>query len=244
MIKYKVYIKAMFFLMLLIGLFSFSQYRNAKRKVSKPNIIFKEGDNLFITRKEVNKLLIQSYDNIKISTKENLNLKVLEKGILKSEMIENVEVYVSVDGKLQVEITQRKPIFRIKVNDTSYYLDDKGKKMPLSKNYAARVPVVTGVQSDFNIKQLYSFYKKVWKDTFIQKQIVGINITDTNEFELKTRIGNHIIEFGKLQRVVKKIKKIKVFYKKVLADNTYDKYKKINVKYNNQIVCTKKELGS
>ncbi len=239
MLKYKVYIKATFFILILIGLFSFTYNRNLKRKIKDIAINFENGDNLFVTKKTVNKLLTQNLKRPKKIAKEKLNLKVLEKGILKNQMIENVDVYVDVDGSLKVLVKQRNPILRIQSLDGNFYLDDKGKKMPLSKNYAARVPLVTGVNNDNEMALLYQFYQNVMTDDFMQKQIVAISLNE-EEFLLKSRIGNHLIEFGKLQNVENKIKKLKVFYQKVLADQTYDKYKKVNIKYNKQVVCTKK----
>jgi len=240
MIKYKVYIKAFIFILMLVGLFSFTYNRNLKRKIKNIAINFERGDNLFVTRKTVNKLLTQNLKTPKNITKEKVNLKVLEKGILKNQMIENVDVYIDVDGDLSVLVKQRNPILRIKSFDGNYYLDDKGKKMPLSANYSARVPLVSGVNDKKEKELLYQFYQKVMKDDFMNKQIVAITLNN-DEFYLKSRVGNHLIEFGKLQNVKNKIKKLKVFYQKVFADHTYDKYKKINLKYNKQVVCTKKD---
>ena len=239
MLKYKVYIKAFIFILMIIGLFSFTYNRNLKRKIKNIAINFEQGDNLFVTRKTVNKLLTQNLKSPKKVAKEKLNLKVLEQGILKNQMIENVDVYVDVNGDLSVLVKQRNPILRIKSFDGNYYLDDKGKKMPLSTNFSARVPIVTGVDNPKDRNLVYRFYQKVLQDDFMKKQVVAITVND-EEFFLKTRIGNHLIEFGKLQNVKNKIKKLKVFYQKVLADHSYDKYKKVNVKYNKQVVCTKK----
>ena len=239
MLKYKVYIKAFIFILMIIGLFSFTYNRNLKRKIKNIAINFEQGDNLFVTRKTVNKLLTQNLKLPQNVAKEKLNLKVLEQGILKNQMIENVDVYVDVNGDLSVLVKQRNPILRIKSFDGNYYLDDKGKKMPLSTNFSARVPIVTGVDNQKDSDLVYRFYKQVMKDDFMKKQIVAITVNE-EEFFLKTRIGNHLIEFGKLQNVKNKIKKLKVFYQKVLADHSYDQYKKVNVKYNKQVVCTKK----
>lgn len=239
MLKYKVYIKAFIFILMIIGLFSFTYNRNLKRKIKNIAINFEQGDNLFVTRKTVNKLLTQNLKLPQNVAKEKLNLKVLEQGILKNQMIENVDVYVDVNGDLSILVKQRNPILRIKSFDGNYYLDDKGKKMPLSTNFSARVPIVTGVDNQKDSDLVYRFYKQVMKDDFMKKQVVAITVNE-EEFFLKTRIGNHLIEFGKLQNVNNKIKKLKVFYQKVLADHSYDQYKKVNVKYNKQVVCTKK----
>lgn len=79
----------------------------------------------------------------------------------------------------------------------------------------------------------------IYEDDFLKKQIVGIEQLENNEFILKTRIGDQIIELGDLRNIDLKIKKLKAFYQKTMQDKTLDKYKKINLVYNDQVVCTK-----
>ncbi len=240
MIKYKIYIKAVFFILCIVGLYGFANYRNATRKIVDIQIEFEQGDNLYITSEMVNKLLIQSLGNVKNTTKEKLLLRVVEQRIEKNVMIENAEVFVTVDGVLKTKVLQRKPIARIQENTNSYYLDRQGKKMPLSINYSARVPIVTGVKEKTDLEEVYQFVTKVLKDTFMQKQIIAIDINTEKEFLLKTRMGNQLIEFGKLKEIDKKIKKLEAFYQKAIKDKILNKYSKINLKYNKQIVCTNK----
>jgi len=239
MIKYKIYIKALFFILLIAGLLGFTNYRNSARKIKDIQVEFEQGDNLFITHEMVNKLLIQNSGNLKNQPKESIILRVLEEGIEANEMIEKAEVYLTVDGVLKTRALQRKPIARIQVNSGAYYLDDKGLKMPLSKNYSARVPIVTGVKSDNDLKLVYKFCNTVLNDGFMQKQIVGFKI-ENNTFELKTRMGNQMILFGNLYQTESKIKNLKAFYQKVIADKTLKDYSKINLKYKGQVVCTKR----
>lgn len=238
MIKYKFYIKAVFFILCIVGLYGFANYRNATRKIIDVEIEFEQGDNLYITTEMVNKLLIQSLGNVKNTTKEKLLLRVVEQSVEKNVMIENAEVFVTVDGVLKTKILQRKPIARIKENTNSYYLDRQGKKMPLSANYSARVPIVTGVKEKVDLEEVYQFVTRVLKNTFMQKQIIAIHINTEKEFLLKTRMGNQIIEFGKLKNEESKIKKLEAFYQKVVQDKKLNKYSKINLKYNKQVVCT------
>ncbi|MCF6351058.1 MAG: cell division protein FtsQ [Flavobacteriaceae bacterium] len=242
MIKYKTHIKTLFFTLLITSLFVFVNHRNSVRKIKDIQIEFEQGDNLFITSEMVNKLLTQSTNNLKNKAKESINLKDLEQNILTSKMIENVEVYLTVDAVLKTRVLQRKPIARVQANNGSYYLDSKGKKMPLSINHSARVPIVTGVKSANDLKLVFKMCNTVLKEAFMHKQIIGLKISN-NEFELKTRMGNQVILFGDLTKTNFKIKKLKAFYQKVIADKTLKNYKKINLKYNDQVVCTKKING-
>jgi cell division protein FtsQ len=56
---------------------------------------------------------------------------------------------------------------------------------------------------------------------------------------MTVRSGNYRVEFGKLNQIDNKIKKLKAFYSKVFLDSTIHNYKTINVKYRNQVVGVK-----
>ena len=237
--RYIGYIKGLFLIVLIAFLFGFSSKRNKVKKIDDIKIMFENGDNLFITYEMVNKLLIQNYKELQSQPKENIFLNKLEKTLLSNEMIENAEVFLSIDGQLGAIITQKTPIARVNQDEQSYYIDSKGNKMPLSSNYSARVPIVEGITNGQVSNDTYTLAKMVYEDDFLKKQIVGIEQLENNEFILKTRIGDQIVELGDLRNIDIKIKKLKAFYQKTMQDKTLDKYKKINLVYNDQVVCTK-----
>ncbi|MDH5414229.1 MAG: cell division protein FtsQ/DivIB [Flavobacteriaceae bacterium] len=237
--RYIGYIKGLFLIVLIVFLFGFSSKRNKVKKIEDIKIMFENGDNLFITYEMVNKLLIQNYKELQSQPKENIFLNKLEKTLLSNEMIENAEVFLSIDGQLGAIITQKTPIARVNQDEQSYYIDSKGKKMPLSSNYSARVPIVEGIINGRVSNDTYTLAKMIYEDNFLKKQIVGIEQIENNEFILKTRIGDQIVELGDLTNIDLKMKKLKAFYQKTMEDKTLDKYKKINLVYNDQVVCTK-----
>ena len=98
--KFIGYIKTFLLIAFLVFLYGFSTSRNKLKKIDNIDIIFENGDNLFITYEMVNKLLIQKYDGLKSQPKENILLNKLEEVLLSNEMIENAEVFLSVDGEL------------------------------------------------------------------------------------------------------------------------------------------------
>lgn len=238
MLKYKNYIKAFIFCVLIAFIFGFASVRNAHKKVTEFEVKFKDGDNPFVTSSEVNKLLTVSAEKHKTQTKENIFLKVLEDAVKKNAMVKDADVFVTVAGKVKAMVEQKKPIARVLVNQKQYYLDDQAQKMPLSKNYSARVPLVKGIMSKKDSDLVYNFCTKVLKDEFLKKLIVGITVKN-HELVLNTRLNGPVIEFGKLDKRKEKIIKLKYFYQKVSKDKSLTKYSKINVKYHKQIVCTK-----
>jgi len=223
----------------LIFLYAFSANRNAKRVIEKPDVKYHDGAQYFITRTMVNKLLIQNSDSVTNIRKDQLDLDVLEERLLANEMIQDAEVYLSVNGTLGAKIKQRTPIARIATKD-SYYIDSEGKSMPLSKVSAARVPFVEGKVDKKALKNIYVLAKYIDGDEFLKQNVITIVQKENNTFNLKLRTNDFIVLFGNIENIEKKVSNLKAFYKKAVKDKTLNNYAKVDLKFTNQVVCTKK----
>ncbi|WP_340200133.1 hypothetical protein [Ascidiimonas sp. W6] len=223
---------------LAILLFSFTNMRNEKRNLAKLEIKFTDGQPPFITYPMVNKLLIQNEETITSITKEKLVLNTLENVLNKNQMIQDAQVYMTVNGQLEARINQRKPIARIEGVD-SYYLDSEGKKMPLSPVFSARVPLITGVVNENTLEALYGLADYIVKDDFLLKNITGIHSGEKNMI-LSVRTYDFKIGLGKVEKLETKFRNFKAFYQKALKDGTLNNYKVVSLKFDNQVVCTKK----
>lgn len=234
------YIKGLLLLCFVLFLAGFSHYKNSTRKIISTEINFNGDTNLFITSETVDSLLIQNSKPIKNQLKTAVNLFSLENAINKHPMIEKADVSTSVDGILSVDILQKKPIARV-LGQQAFYIDENAHKMPLSLNYSARVPTISGTIKKENYKDIQYIVTKIQHDDFLSKQLVGIKKLENNNYQLLPRIGNHTIILGDTSRLHEKLINLKVFYKKALKDSIIHKYSKINLQYNHQVIATKKE---
>jgi cell division protein FtsQ len=240
--KFKRLLKYILFFVIVVGvgfLYSFSALKNDDRKLSDPVVEFVDGDNNFLTHEMVNKLLIQNNESVKNQAKSVINLYGLENQVSLNPFVKNASVFLTIEGELKAIIKQREPVARIIVDNDSYYIDKQGLKIPLSDNYSARVMLISGVKNDNNIKAILPLINTILTDDFLQKEVVGISKSDVNEYEFSVRSGNYKIDFGKLIDIDIKFKKLKAFYNKTFEDMTIQNYKTINLKYHNQVVCTK-----
>ncbi|MBR9756735.1 MAG: hypothetical protein GYB39_01520 [Algicola sp.] len=219
-------------------LYAFSAQKNAKRIVGDPRVVFQGDENLYIARETVSKLLIQNYSSVKNTSKETLDLNTLETALNSNPMIKSAEVYLSVNGALTAEVVQKKPIARVQTQ-TSYYIDDQGGYMPLSPNYTARVPLVTGQVSKKNLETVFKIAQKVTQDTFLKEHVVEIHQTKNQDILLSLRGHAFVVQLGGLEQLDKKINNLKAFYKIGLKAKTLNDYKTINLKFDSQVVCTK-----
>lgn len=240
--KLKKILKYIFFPILLVGigfLYGFSNQRNSQQIITKSVVKFQSKEPYFLSEQIVNKLLIQNNATVKKQAKSVIDLYKLEEQVLENPYVEKVSLFITIDGKLNTFIKQREPIARILSGNSSYYVDTQGVKVPISENFSARVPVISGISNENEVSKLMVLLNKLVNDDFLSKEIIGIEFKDQNEYIFTVRSGNYRINFGDLTDIEKKTKKLKAFYSKVFLDSTIHKYKTINIKYHNQVVGEK-----
>ncbi|MBT8266184.1 MAG: hypothetical protein KJO41_12640 [Bacteroidia bacterium] len=232
------YIKGVTLLLFVIFLYAFSSHKNGIRKVAHVDVNFTSENNVYITRASVNKLLIQNNEEVTNVPKEILDLNGLETALKSNPMIKTAEVYLTVNGEVRADVEQRRPIARVATN-TSFYIDEEGLLMPLSVNHTARVPLVTGKVSKNDLSNVHHIAKIIHEDAFLKKHIIEIIQDQNKNITLKTRILDFEIFIGQLENLEKKINNLKAFYQKAKKDKTLGNYKKVNLQFENQVVCTK-----
>jgi cell division protein FtsQ len=80
----------------------------------------------------------------------------------------------------------------------------------------------------------------ILKDQFYNAQIAQVDITPSRNFEMIPVIGNHIIEFGNGLNYKDKFRRLLVFYQQVVPKVGFDKYSKISVQFDKQVIGTHK----
>lgn len=239
--KFLTWVNIRLFLMIIavISLFSFTSYQNGKRKIKKTEVIFVGNNTLFLESEIVNKLLIEKNKDLKTINKEGLDLKKLEAKINKQKLIENAEVFVTVDGVLRAVVKQKAPLGRVFNERGTFYVDCEGNAMPLSDNYTARVPILTGDINAIKKGGLAIILKIISEDNFLKKNIIGIKILTDGSLIMANRNYDFEIDFGLVLNSEKKFKNYKAFFQMAVLDTFLAKYKKINLKFANQVVCVK-----
>ncbi len=203
----------------------------------------------FINEEQTEKII---YDFIDTNTSV-INIREIEdlESYLNSlSLIETANVYLDNNSRLAVNINQREPVVRMFKNGaTSFYVDKNGIKFPVQGNYTIKVPIVTGRVDE---KELYTgelespvlndvltLVNYIDDNSFWKSQIAQINVNENGELELHPRLGKQEILFGSISNVEEKLENLEIFYKEAIDMVKWDEYEKINLKYKDQIICTK-----
>jgi cell division protein FtsQ len=231
-----------------IGLLVAAMQKKSQKFCSEVQIeITGATEHVFVDEKDIKELLKGkgSFTGVSMT---RVDLRNVEEELEKDPWIKNAELFFDNKQVLQVSITEREPVARIfTVMGNSFYLDSSGKVLPLSDKLTARVPVFTGFPfgkklsnlDSVLLKDVISLSNYIYADSFWNAQIAQVDITG-NEFEMIPVIGNHIIRFGDVTDMNTKFKKLFSFYKNVSTKAGFDKYEVIDLKYDGQIVATRR----
>jgi len=193
-------------------------------------------ENAFVTKEVIVDYLIANTlhpDSIKL---DEVSFRSIEELLIHHPSVKKATVYSDMNGKVFINVDQRKPIVRIQNEKSGYYLDEDGLRMPLSTEYTARMLLVTGEVNTLEETDLFNLIDIIHKTEFLKKQIAQIDVKDS-ELLMLTRIGEEL-EFGEIKNVEEKFEKLMLYYEKGNSQNK--EYRTLNLKYKNQIVCTKK----
>ena len=229
----------MLLVVLFIFVLSFTNSKHQKQLVSLQEINFEFSDERFVKHETIVDLMLENDINFDSTYLNRFQLEELEQCLERHSSIKNVEVFASQKGDLSIDIAQRKAVARIITKKDSYYLDEDGIVMPVSENYTERVLVVTGDVSEQNHQDIFEFVNIINKSNFWQAQITQLYLID-NEWILIPSVGGHKIHFGLLTSAKEKLENLYQFYQQAMPLKGWQTYSDISLKYNNQIICTKK----
>ena len=260
-----------FWVILVAGLamiFAFAQKQEGDLLCKKINItVLRDAgtENYFVEESAIRSLIAQKFGQVENTPLRNLDVNFLERLIYANPWVERSDVYLSIDGVVSIEIEQRQPILRI-INERgeNYYMDDSGKLMLWSSNFTPRVLIASGniheSYADWNrvsaaglinndtlktitvLDDLYSMATFILADDFWSAHIEQIYVNAGGEIELVPKVGEHKIIFGNSEEIAEKFWKLKTFYKEGLNYTGWENYDTLNLKFNNQVVCSKANL--
>ena len=231
-----------------IGTLAFTSVESRNIVCSDIQVVFDKDDNINIDKNRLINLVKAADRKLFSKTLNQINSEIFEKEIEKIPAILHADVYklmISEEGKykgvLVVKVKNRKPVLRVLTSENNYYLDEYGVRFPASLSYSTNVLVASGsVSEKFAVEKLLPFVLYVEGNDFWNAQIEQIYVENDGDVLLTPLVGGHIIELGDTENYREKLHIMKEFYKQVLAKNNWDKYEKISLKYNNQVVAKRK----
>lgn len=234
--KYRI-LKIVVTVIILGLLLSFSLRRFSREQITDNKISVKMSEKTpvyFVDEKDIREIVKKENPSGKVG---DLNIPSLEKKINSLPAVDSANVYLNLNGKLNLDIKQRVPVFRLNKDGKDFYVDEKGVEFPISRTYSHPCMLVTGNVQPDEYEKLAELVEKIDKDDFSKKYFIGIS-KSKDSYSLLTSEGNYRVEIGDLDNIDFKVKGFKTFVEKYLVYQDPQKYSMVSVKYQNQIVTT------
>jgi len=245
------------FVIAVSGLMSFIYIGQLNQPLNKVIInISRHSENGFLTEALVRDM-IPDADSLAGRKVKEIDIDDIENPISKNPFVKYSDAYVNIDKNLIINIQEKHPILRIyNRHNKGFYIDGEGNIFPLSRHYTARVLIANGyIDVDFQsgkvsifdsiynktpLPDLFALTQMIRKNKFLNAQISQLYVNSKGEFDLIPEMGRHLIQFGTMENASRKLENLEIFYKQALLNEGWEKYKTINLKYKNQVVCEKK----
>ena len=174
------------------------------------------------------------------------NMQQVEMKLQQHPWIRKAQLYFDNKDILHVRVTEKIPLARVfTLNGTSSYLDEVGQLMPLSTTRAVKVPVFTGIADSVGIKnrdsllliQMRDMAQFIVNDTFWNAQVAQLDRTADQNWEMIPVVGDHIVKLGQATDFPRQLRNLFIFYKQVLVKTGFNRYRTIDLRYENQVVA-------
>lgn len=206
-------------------------------------------NNRFVTRTDIRVMLEETDMQLQGYPLAEINIRSLEHSLEKNPYVRNAEVSKDISGRLEVKIEQREPLVRlIPEGKQGFYLDKEGMKLPLSDQFTPLILLASGNLPKLDqggklnkqLGEIYRFSTYLTEHPFWRDQIVQIYVDRKGEYELIPRVGAHHILLGSMEHWEMKLRNLELLYRQGLSRYGWNTYGTINLKYTNQVICTKR----
>ena len=165
----------------------------------------------------------------------------IEEALRQSPYLENADLVKCQQGKVLIRVSQLVPVMRVFDGEDSYYVNRAGKHMAATNYYHSDVPVVQGhFTKKYPPTRLLPLIDYVESDSLLHSLVTMYQVRDTNNIIIVPDFSGHVVNIGNADGFENKFAKLKLFYSEVLPKRGWNTYDTISVKWNHQIVATRR----
>jgi cell division protein FtsQ len=213
---------------------------------SEVNITIADGQaNSILTPAEVKRLLEQHRAYPLAQPMQFIDTRHMEEVLSENPFVANAECYKTQEGHIAIHLVQRKPVlYVLSTTGDRYFVDSEGEILPHTR-LTSNLLVATGtITRQYASSHLAPIARFINDDRFWKEQTEQLNVLPDGNLELIPRVGSHIVSLGAPVGIDRKLDRLLKFYKYGLSHAGWDRYERISVEYDNQIVCKKKKSRS
>ena len=171
----------------------------------------------------------------------DINLDSLERSLQQCDQFEHVNVYISNNRKLVIEIAPMSPVARVFDNGLSYYVNREGKRISAEPRFHIDVPVVIGhFTAQRPVTRLLPLLDYIAQNPDTDALVSTVKQQSNGDIIVVPTIRGHVINLGDSSIIDNKFQRLFTFYNKVMPVRGWETYDTISVKWRGSIVATRR----
>lgn len=216
-------------------------------------IDYKGGDTL-ISGDDVMKTVERQFGKLSSKKRKEIHCEEIESYLLRQNLISTANVFLTLSGTLNVDIVQNRMLVRIyNTSGGQFYLDYNEQVCSALFRGAANVIIASGelrgmpMSKSFLDSVSFPIYHEIYKiaslierDNILRNQIDQIYFSKKDKFQLIPKVGDYVILLGETDRLEERLRKLHYLYKEGFTKYGWNNYSLVNLKFDNQVVCTRK----
>ncbi len=211
--------------------------------------IMVEGKETFIDQADITAIIENQYGTVVGRQLLDIPLQKIEASLKALPYVSNADIHVDINGVMKVSVQQRAILLRV-INRVGqeFYVDTEGKKIPTTLKYVPHTIVANGyIRESFGkpletiespvVKDLAAIVRHINTSELWSNQVVQLYVNEKGDIELVPRVGDQDLILGNAQDLDDKLRRLEIFYQRILPRVGTEAYSKVNVKYADQIIC-------
>ena len=186
----------------------------------------------------------------------NVDMKRINKLLADNPWIENGSAYIGLNDTLTIKAKEYEPVLRVYGNDgRSVYVTAEGKIIPSSPRYTPHLIIASGNFSlpmpqrnacvndtlfgSTGIAEALILSQTIVRDDYLAEHVGQIYRNQEGEFELTVNNLPPKVIVGDIDNINHKMSRLRVLLEKYNNTEELINFKTLDLRYKNQIVCTK-----
>ena len=187
----------------------------------------------------------------------DINMGGIDKLLNDNPWIEHGSAFIDLNDTLFIEAKEYEPVLRVyDIDGHSVYVTSEGFIIPSSPYYIPHLMIASGnfiipapkrnanitdsIYRQSGIAEALAISQAVVRDDYLANHIGQIYLNQNNEFELTVNNLPAKVIVGDTCAINDKLSRLKTILEKYINTEELIGYKTLDLKYKNQIVCTKK----
>lgn len=172
---------------------------------------------------------------------DEIDMDTMEHVLVKHPMIASAECFLTAENCVRIKIHCVVPLVRVLSRSGADYMVGSRGEIIDYRGSAVNLPVATGyISRTYASNQLMTVVRDIYSSKFWSAQIVQIDVDENGQVSLVPRVGGHIIDIGAPDNVEEKLERVMRFYEDGLNVIGWNKYNRVSVAFEDQVVCRKK----